>query len=176
MGSEDWKSVCEDMRLKSGEIWSIPITLATDLECSEGDTVELTAPNGKQLGTLTVEEIFEKDVELEAEKVYLTTDNEHPGVAAIRKEGNRCLAGPIEVEALPDHEEAFMKRYQTTEESKKAFADRGWKRIVAFQTRNPIHRAHEYLTKVRSRSCDGLLHPPAGRRDQEATTSPPTCG
>ena len=116
MGSEDWRSVCENMRLTSGEIWSIPITLATDLECSEGDTVELTAPNGKKLGTLTVEEVFEKDVELEAEKVYLTTDNEHPGVAAVRAEGNRCLAGPISVEALPDHEEAFMKRYQTTEE------------------------------------------------------------
>ena len=163
MGSEDWKSVTKNMRLTSGEIWSIPITLATDLECSEGDTVELTAPNGKKLGRLTVEEIFEKDVELEAEKVYLTTDNEHPGVAAIREEGNRCLAGPIEVDALPDHEEAFMKRYQTTEESKKAFADRGWKRIVAFQTRNPIHRAHEYLTKAALEICDGLyIHPLIG--------------
>ena len=167
MGSEDWKSVTENMRLTSGEIWSIPITLATDLECSEGDTVELTAPNGKKLGRLTVEEIFEKDVELEAEKVYLTTDNEHPGVAAIREEGNRCLAGPIEVDALPDHEEAFMKRYQTTEESKKAFADRGWKRIVAFQTRNPIHRAHEYLTKAALEICDGLYIHPLDRRDQE---------
>jgi sulfate adenylyltransferase len=163
MGSEDWKSVCENMRLSSGEIWSIPITLATDLECSEGDVVELTAPNGKKLGRLTVEEIYEKDVELEAEKVYLTTDNDHPGVAAIREEGNRCLAGTIEVDELPDHEEAFMKRYQTTEESKKAFADRGWKRIVAFQTRNPIHRAHEYLTKAALEICDGLyIHPLIG--------------
>jgi sulfate adenylyltransferase len=163
MGSEDWRSVCEDMRLRSGEIWPIPITLATDLECSEGDVVELEAPNGKKLGRLKVEEIFEKDVELEAEKVYLTTDNEHPGVAAIREEGNRCLAGPIEVDALPDHEDAFMKRYQTTEESKAAFAERGWKRIVAFQTRNPIHRAHEYLTKAALEICDGLyIHPLIG--------------
>ena len=115
--------------------------------------VELTAPNGKKLGRLTVEEIYEKDVELEAEKVYRTTDNEHPGVAAIREEGSRCLAGTIEVDALPDHEEAFMKRYQTTAESKQAFADRGWKRIVAFQTRNPIHRAHQHLTRPPSRSA-----------------------
>ena len=105
------------MRLTSGEIWPIPITLATDLECEVGDVVELTAPNGKALGRLTVEEIYEKDVELEAETVYRTTDDDHPGVAAIREEGARCLAGPIEVDALPDHEEAFMKRYQTTEPS-----------------------------------------------------------
>ena len=106
------------MRLTSGEIWPIPITLATDLECQVGDVVELSAPNGKALGRLTVEEIYEKDVELEAEKVYRTTDNEHPGVAAIREEGTRCIAGPIEADALPDHEEAFMKRYQTAEPSR----------------------------------------------------------
>jgi sulfate adenylyltransferase len=163
MGSADHKSVCEDMRLTSGEIWPIPITLATDLECEVGDVIELSAPNGKALGRLTVEEIYDKDVELEAEQVYRTTDNEHPGVAAIREEGARCIAGPIEVDALPDHEQAFMKRYQTTEESKRAFADRGWKRIVAFQTRNPIHRAHEYLTKAALEICDGLyIHPLIG--------------
>src|SRR5919106_4683639 len=110
MGAADWRSVCEDMRRASDpdEIWPIPITLATDLECSEGDVIELSAPNGKQLGRLTVEEIFERDVELEAEKVYRTTDNDHPGVAAIREEGSRCLAGSIEADALPDHDEAFM--------------------------------------------------------------------
>ena len=76
------------------------------------------------------------------------TTREHPGVAAIREEGARCLAGPIEVDVLPDHEEAFQRRYLTPAESKQAFADRGWKRVVAFQTRNPIHRAHEYPTKA----------------------------
>jgi sulfate adenylyltransferase len=162
-GSEDHRSVCEDMRLRSGEIWPIPITLATDLECEVGDVVELSAPNGKQLGRLTVEEIFDRDVELEAEQVYRTTDSEHPGVAAIRDEGARCLAGPIEADALPDHDEAFMRRYQTPAESKASFAERGWKRIVAFQTRNPIHRAHEYLTKAALEICDGLyIHPLIG--------------
>jgi len=155
--------VCEKMRLASGEIWSIPITLATDLEASVGDLVELSAPNGKALGRLTVEEVFEREVDKEAELVYLTTDDEHPGVAAIRREGSRCLAGPIEADALPDHEEAFMRRYLTPTESKQAFADRGWKRIVAFQTRNPIHRAHEYLTKAALEVSDGLfLHPLIG--------------
>ena len=148
MGADDWRSVCEDMRLGSGDIWPIPITLATDLEASAGDVVELSAPNGKRLGRLEVSEVFDRDVDTEAELVYRTTDDEHPGVAAIRREGSRCVAGSIKADALPDHEDAFMRRYLTPEESRKAFADRGWKRIVAFQTRNPIHRAHEYLTKA----------------------------
>jgi sulfate adenylyltransferase len=163
MGSEDWRRVCEEMRLASDEYWSIPITLATGLEASRGDVIELSASNGKALGRMTVEEIFERDVEREAEQVYRTTDAEHPGVAAIYEEGNRCLAGPIEADALPDHDEAFMKRYMRPEESRKAFEERGWKRIVAFQTRNPIHRAHEYLTKAALEVCDGLfLHPLIG--------------
>jgi sulfate adenylyltransferase len=163
MGAADWRSVCEEMRLQSGEIWPIPITLATDLEASVGDVVELRAANGKALGRLRVTEVFERDVDAEAELVYRTTDDDHPGVAAIRREGSRCLAGPIEAEALPDHEEAFMRRYLTPEESRRAFADRGWKRVVAFQTRNPIHRAHEYLTKAALEVSDGLfLHPLIG--------------
>jgi sulfate adenylyltransferase len=164
MGSEDWRRVCEEMRLASGEYWSIPITLATGLDCTVGDVVELASADGKPLGRLTVEEIFERDGRREAEQVYLTTDDAHPGVAAIYEEGDRCLAGPIEADALPDHEEAFMRRYLTPEESRKAFAERGWKRIVAFQTRNPIHRAHEYLTKAALEVSDGLfLHPLIGK-------------
>jgi sulfate adenylyltransferase len=164
MGSDDWRSVCEDMRLATADgIWSIPITLATDVDAAVGDVVALAAPNGKPLGRLTIEEVFDRDVEVEAERVYRTTDEEHPGVAAIRREGARCLAGPIEADALPDHDEAFMRRYLTPEQSRKAFADRGWKRIVAFQTRNPIHRAHEYLTKAALEVSDGLfLHPLIG--------------
>jgi sulfate adenylyltransferase len=164
-GADDWRSVCDDMRLASGarEYWPIPITLATDLDCSAGDVVELSAPNGKRLGRLTVEEIFERDASHEARQVYLTEDAEHPGVAAIFAEGDRCVAGPIEADALPDHDEAFMRRYQTPAESKAAFAERGWRRIVAFQTRNPIHRAHEYLTKAALEICDGLyIHPLIG--------------
>jgi len=163
-GSEDWKSVVENMTLSNGEYWPIPITLATDLEVSEGDTVELTSDEGKALGTLTVSEIFERDIDAEAEGVYLTTDKEHPGVAALHEEGTRCVAGTYEVNALPDHEDAFMQRYLSPEESKKAFADRGWKRIVAFQTRNPIHRAHEYVTKAALETNDGLMiHPLIGK-------------
>jgi sulfate adenylyltransferase len=159
-GSADWQSVCEKMRTADGEYWPIPITLATDLECEVGDVVELSSDEGKPLGRIKVEEIFERDARQEAEQVYLTTDENHPGVAAIFEEGNRCIAGPIEVDALPDHEDAFMRRYQTAAETKQEFADRGWKRIVAFQTRNPIHRAHEYLTKAALETCDGLFIQP----------------
>jgi sulfate adenylyltransferase len=163
MGSEDWSSVVDSMKLANGEIFSIPITLATDLDASEGDVVELVADNGKPLGRLTVEEVFERDVKREAENVYRTTDKEHPGVAAIYAEGNRCLAGPISADALPDHDEAFRSHLLTPAESKAQFEERGWKRIVAFQTRNPIHRAHEYLTKAALEICDGLfLHPLIG--------------
>ena len=163
-GSEDWKSVVENMTLADGqEVWPIPVVLATDLEANEGDVVELSADNGKKLGTIRVSEIFERDVEKEAELVYRTTDDAHPGVAATKQEGARCIAGEIEAVDMPDHEEAFMRRYFTPEQSRKEFADRGWKRIVAFQTRNPIHRAHEYLTKAALEVCDGLfLHPLIG--------------
>ena len=163
-GSEDWRNVCGQMRTSDGAIWPIPITLATDFECEAGDVVELSSDEGKRLGRITVNEVFEKDLEYEAEHVYRTKDTEHPGVAAIYEEGSRCIAGPIEVDALPDHEEAFMRRYLTPEESRKAFEERGWKRIVAFQTRNPIHRAHEYLTKAALETCDGLfIHPLIGK-------------
>jgi sulfate adenylyltransferase len=163
MGSEDWRTVVEEMRLADGGIWSIPVVLATEVEAGAGDVVDLTAANGKPLGRLTVEEVFDRDVEREAEHVYRTTDDDHPGVAAIYGEGNRCLAGPIEADALPDHDEAFARRLLSPEESRSAFAERGWRRIVAFQTRNPIHRAHEYLTKAALEISDGLfLHPIIG--------------
>jgi sulfate adenylyltransferase len=163
MGSDDWRAVVEEMRLADGGIWAIPVVLATDLDASAGDVVELVADNGKPLGTLSVQEVFDRDVEREAEMVYRTTEDAHPGVAAIYGEGNRCLAGPIEAAALPDHEEAFAKRLLSPAESRKAFEERGWRRIVAFQTRNPIHRAHEYLTKAALEVCDGLfLHPIIG--------------
>jgi sulfate adenylyltransferase len=164
MGSDDWRAVVEDMTLADGEeVWSIPVTLASDVDCAEGDVIALSSNDGKPLGRLNVSEVFERDVDREAEQVYRTTDDEHPGVAAIREEGSRCIAGTIEADAVPDHEEAFMRRYLTPEQSRQEFADRGWKRIVAFQTRNPIHRAHEYLTKAALEVSDGLfLHPLIG--------------
>ena len=110
-GSADWERVCAEMRTAAGEYWPIPITLATELECVVGDTVALSSDEGKPLGRIRVEEIWERDAKSEAERVYGTTDGDNPGVTAIYEEGSRCIAGPIEVDALPDHEEAFMRRY-----------------------------------------------------------------
>ncbi len=163
-GSDDWERVCTEMRTAEGAYWPIPITLASDLDCAAGDVVSLASDEGKPLGRLTVSEIFERDTRREAEQVYGTTDEAHPGVAAIYEEGNRCIAGPIEADALPGHEDAFMRRYLTAAETKAEFERRGWNRIVAFQTRNPIHRAHEYLTKAALETTDGLfIHPLIGK-------------
>ncbi len=162
-GSESWHSTVENMRLPDGDIWPIPITLASDVKASEGDRVELRNESGVLLGHITVEEIFDRDVQKEAELVYRTTDEAHPGVAALIGEGSRCIAGPIETVELPEHAEIFQPYLYTPEQSKAAFAERGWQTVVGFQTRNPVHRAHEYLQKCAMELVDGLfLHPLIG--------------
>jgi sulfate adenylyltransferase len=162
-GSDDWRRVVDEMRLSDGLAWSIPVTLASDAEASEGDQVALHGPEGKLLGVLTVEEIFERDDEREAAHVYRTTDDKNPCVAVLRAEGARCLAGPVRVVDLPAHPDAFQPYILPPLESRAAFAERGWKTIVGFQTRNPIHRAHEYITKAALEGVDGLfIHPLVG--------------
>jgi sulfate adenylyltransferase len=162
-GSEDWRSVVEDMKLADGLPWSIPVTLATDADAEAGDHVALQSGDGRLLGVLEVEEIFERDSELEAEKVYRTIDGAHPGVAALRAEGDRCLAGPVRVLALPEHPPEFAPYILPPASSRAAFAERGWNTVVGFQTRNPIHRAHEYITKAALECVDGLfIHPLVG--------------
>jgi sulfate adenylyltransferase len=162
-GSEDWRSVVEDMKLADGLPWSIPVTLATAADAAVGDQVALQSGDGRLLGILEVEEIFERDSELEAELVYRTTDGAHPGVAALRAEGDRCLAGPVRVLALPGHPPEFAPYILPPASSRAAFAERGWKTVVGFQTRNPIHRAHEYITKAALECVDGLfIHPLVG--------------
>lgn len=163
LGSDDWRSSAAEMHLSDGSLWPIPVTLATDHEAEVGDVIELEGADGKALGRIEVSEIFERDIDFEAENVYRTTDDAHPGVAAIREEGSRCIAGRIEADDLPNHIEPVQPYLLSPEETKKAFDERGWKRVVAFQTRNPIHRAHEYLTKAALEICDGLLiHPIVG--------------
>src|SRR5204862_519269 len=113
---------------------------------------------------LDVEEVFERDSEREAEQVYRTTDQEHPGVAALRAEGDRCLAGPVRVLALPEHPPEFEPYILPPASSRAAFAEHGWTTVVGFQTRNPIHRAHEYMPKCGLEVVDGLLlHPLVGK-------------
>jgi sulfate adenylyltransferase len=161
-GSDDWRRVVDEMRLADGLVWSIPVTLATQADAAVGDELALFGSD-RLLAVLAVEEIFERDVEHEAEKVYRTTDDGHPGVAALRAEGARCLAGPVRVVELPEHPGAFQPYILPPARSRAAFAERGWKHIVGFQTRNPIHRAHEYITKSALEGVDGLfIHPLVG--------------
>jgi sulfate adenylyltransferase len=162
-GSADWRTVVEEMRLDNGLPWSIPVTLASDVDATVGDELALEAPDGRLLGLLSLEEIFQRDSQREAEQVYLTTDTAHPGVAALTAEGDRCLAGPVRVVALPEHPAVFEPYILPPAASRAAFADRGWKTVVGFQTRNPIHRAHEYITKAALECVDGLfIHPLVG--------------
>ncbi|MBI5309902.1 MAG: sulfate adenylyltransferase [Actinobacteria bacterium] len=159
---EDYVSVVENMRLANGEPWSIPVVLASDTG-ELGETLELIGSQGEQLGTITVAEIYERDLKNEAEKVYRTTDEAHPGVAALYSESSRVISGPIEAKTLPDHIDIVKPYLLTPAETKAEFEKRGWKTVVGFQTRNPIHRAHEYITKVALEGVDGLfLHPLVG--------------
>lgn len=159
---EDYVAVVENMRLASGEPWSIPVVLGSDTG-ELGETLDLIGSQGEQLGTITIAEIYERDLKNEAEKVYRTTDEAHPGVAALYAESSRVISGPIEVNTLPDHIDIVKPYLLTPAETKAEFEKRDWKTVVGFQTRNPIHRAHEYITKVALEGVDGLfLHPLVG--------------
>ena len=161
-GQADYENVVENMRLADGKPWSIPVVLGSDTG-EAGETIELVGNKGERLGTLEIEEVFERDLRREAEKVYRTTDEAHPGVAALYKESARVIAGPIEAKALPEHIDIVKPYLLTPAECKAEFERRGWKTVVGFQTRNPIHRAHEYITKCALEIVDGLfLHPLVG--------------
>ena len=168
MGKADFESVCTSMKLASGDIWPIPILLAVDSSDapSVGDRVALYAPNGVLQAVMTIEETFAHDKKLEIPNVFRTEDEAHPGVAQVMKEGDLCLAGPVDVVTVcvdPDGPEAFLDHRLTPAQTRQAFKDKGWKTISAFQTRNPIHRAHEYLCKCAQEITDGILiHPLVG--------------
>ena len=174
MGEADFNSVVSDMKLASGDIWPIPILLATDEgKAKVGDRVALFAKNSKGEEVLqaiiTVEEVFKHDAAKEATIFFNSPsddDGQHPGAEAVKKEGPICLAGPIEVITTvvdPEGPEAFLDHRLTPAQTRAAFEKHGWKTVSAFQTRNPIHRAHEYLCKCASEITDGLLvHPLVG--------------
>lgn len=172
MGKSDFESVCTQMRLASGDIWPIPILLSVDSDQlpNEGERVALHAPNGTLQAVMTVTEMFEHNKSLEIPSVFRTEDPAHPGVEQVLKEGECCIAGPVEVIEVcvePDGPEAFLEHRLTPIQTRAEFARRGWKTVAAFQTRNPIHRAHEYLCKCAQEITDGLLiHPLVGETKQ----------
>src|SRR5512145_1495390 len=138
MGKADYEGVVESMRLANGLPWALPVCLAV-AEAPKGDRVALADETGRRLAVLEVEEVYAYDREREAEQCFRTTDGEHPGVARLYAQHGRYLAGPVTVfERL---EPSFPELHRDPAETRALFAERGWKRVVGFQTRNPIHRA-----------------------------------
>jgi sulfate adenylyltransferase len=163
MGAKEHAAVTESMRLPDGSLWSIPVCLGIpDGVRVDAGQLLLRGEQGELLGTLEVEEVFERDRATEAELVYGTTDPAHPGVARVLGSPSRAVAGPIRAMAEP-LEGPVGARALTPAETRAAFAEQGWSTVVGFQTRNPVHRAHEYLMKCALEMVDGLLlHPLVG--------------
>ena len=166
MGREAYEAVVEDMRLPSGLAWSVPITLAVDAATAADvgvHEVDLVDRDGRFLGVLEVAERFEIDPAREARLVYLTEEEAHPGVAAVYAHGSTCLAGPVRVASRMALSPSAEPYRLDPADARARFADLGWRTVVGFQTRNPVHRAHEYLTKAALEVVDGLLlHPLVG--------------
>ena len=169
MDQADYEGVVENMRLSSGMVWSIPITLAVSQEVADSiaDDAEIalyqpTAEGEHLLAIMQVQEKYTYDKEREASQVYRTTEDAHPGVARVYAQGDVLLGGPISLINRPA-ELDFTKYRLDPIETRRAFAERGWRRIVGFQTRNPIHRAHEFIQKTAMEIVDGLfLNPLVG--------------
>jgi sulfate adenylyltransferase len=160
MNRADYESVVEDMHLASGLPWALPVCLAVD-EVPLADAVGLADETGRPVAMLEVEEVYEYDQTREAERCFRTTDDAHPGVARLYAQKPLYLAGRVTV--FERAEPTFPELALDPAETRRTFAERGWKRVVGFQTRNPIHRAHEYLTKGALETVDGLLiHPLVG--------------
>lgn len=165
MSESDYRSVVDSMRLANGLPWSIPITLSVSPD--EQRTVRPGSPvalsfDGRRFALLEVQEVFQRDRDHEAQLVYRTTDEAHPGVAALRAERDTVVAGPVSVFAsLP--ELPFAAYRLSPAETRRHFAEHKWRTVVGFQTRNPVHRAHEYIQKCAMEIVDGLLlHPLVG--------------
>jgi sulfate adenylyltransferase len=163
MGAKEHQSVSEAMRLPDGTLWPIPVCLGLPDDAEvDASHLLLRGERGELLGVLEVEEVFERDRDAEAELVYGTGDPAHPGVARVLGAPSRAVGGPIQAVVEP-LEGPVGGRALTPAETRSAFAARGWRSVVGFQTRNPVHRAHEYLMKCALEMVDGLLlHPLVG--------------
>ena len=165
MNQADWQGVVDDMRLKSGDnaglFWPIPITLSapkvTADSLNQGDKVALVAKDGEIMGILTVEETYTIDKAHECQQVFTTTDSEHPGVQQVLNQGEVNIAGSVEVLSEGEFPTLYPEIYKTPAETREILDAKGWKTVAAFQTRNPMHRSHEYLAKIAIEICDGVL-------------------
>lgn len=168
MDQEDYRRVVAEMHLANGVLWPVPITLAppngTVDRIGEGQHVALVDSGSNEIvGTMCVTGRFSYDKRTEALNVFRTDDERHPGVAKLYAQGDTCLAGEVMVLSEGGYPERFPEDYARPRETREIFTERGWRTVVAFQTRNPLHRSHEYLTKVALEIADGLfIHPIVG--------------
>ncbi len=166
MKKDDYHSVMDNMKLSNGLPWTIPITLSVTKDeaknLKDGEDVSLVKDEGEILAILHIEEKFSHDKEKEALQVYGTKDMAHPGVAKVFEMGDVLLGGNVSV-IHRVKQESFKKYRLDPVETRHLFKEKGWKRVVGFQTRNPIHRAHEYIQKCAMETVDGLMiHPIVG--------------
>ena len=161
MAKADWQGVCDSYTLANGLFWPIPITLSTDQATADGlseggDIALVDGESGETMATMTVTEKYTIDKAHECETVFKTTDEEHPGVKMVMNQGEVNLAGPVKVLSQGGFPERFPD-YMTPAQTRALFEEKGWNTVVAFQTRNPMHRSHEYLVKVAIETCDGVM-------------------
>ncbi len=159
MTKADWQGVCDGMKMANGLFWPIPITLSTDDESiKEGTDIALVdGETGAVMGTMKVTDKYTIDKAHECMMVYKTTDLEHPGVKMVMAQGKYNLAGPVKVLSTGTFKEEYGEQFMTPAETRAMFEKLGWTKIAAFQTRNPMHRSHEYLAKIAIETMDGVL-------------------
>ena len=167
MSQADYKDVLESMRLTSGILWPLPVTLSVDNKDNkykEGDSLALISPYDNEIvGTIEIENIYAYDKEKEALQSFGTTDVNHPGVAKLMARPDSYIGGKVTLLSEGGYPDEFPE-YARPDQTREIFAEKGWETIVAFQTRNPIHRSHEYLTKIVLETYDGLfIHPIVGK-------------
>ena len=162
MGHDDWRRVCLEMKLSDGLFWPIPITLSCGPDLADsievGEEVALNdQDSGQIMATMAVTEKYGIDRELECASVFRTTDTDHPGVEKVMTQGAVNLAGPVRAISEGVYPQDYEGLYLRPAETRALFEARGWSKVAAFQTRNPMHRSHEYLAKIAIEVCDGLL-------------------
>lgn len=159
MGYEDWKGVCDEFKMANGLFWPIPITLSTDNEdVKVGDEVALVdGDSGELMGSMKITEKYEIDKKHECEKIFTTSDEEHPGVQKVMAQAKYNLAGPVKVFSEGGFPETYGDIYATPVQTREIFEEKGWKRIAALQLRNPMHRSHEFLAKIAVEVMDGII-------------------
>ncbi len=162
MGYDDWLNVCTNMTTSSGLFWPVPITISCSKDLSNsikiGDEVRLIdSETNSTLGTLTVEEMYTIDRDLECKNVFRTLDPDHPGVKKILDQPEVNISGEVIALSESHYPKTYQGLYYRPEQTRKIFEEKGWQKVAAFQTRNPMHRSHEFLAKVAAEVCDGVM-------------------